>query len=68
MKRSFARAMISALRSARVRMVWCMVGTAVYQLGLSSSNSRKKRKASKPGVQITAPPAPREESTAAISP
>ena len=33
MKRSFALARISGLRSARGRIAWCMVGTAVYQVG-----------------------------------
>ena len=68
MKRSFTRSMISRLRSARPRIAWCMVGTAVNQLGRSSSIQRKKRSASKPGVQTTVPPARSDPSTAAISP
>ena len=60
--------MISALRPASPSIVWCMVGTAVYQVGFTSSNWAKKRKALKPGVQYTAPPAAMEESVAAIRP
>ena len=51
MKRSLVRARISGLRSARGRIAWCMVGTAVYQVGLASSSQWKKRSALKPGVQ-----------------
>ena len=51
MKRSLASATASGLRAARARIAWCMVGTAVYQLGLASSVQAKKRKALKPGVQ-----------------
>ena len=36
-----------APRAARI--AWCMVGTAVYQLGLASSSHWKKRSALKPG-------------------
>src|SRR5690606_38111507 len=68
MKRSFTFSMISLLRSARVRIAWCMVGTAVYQVGLASSSQLKKRSALKPGVQKTLPPAAMDDSTAAISP
>jgi hypothetical protein len=32
-KRSGFLAMLSGLRSARVRIAWCIVGTAVYQVG-----------------------------------
>ena len=45
-----------------------MVGTAVYQVGCTSSNQAKKRNALKPGVQNTAPPAASEDSIAAIRP
>ena len=51
MKRNGCAAITSALPDARPRMAWCMVGTAVYQLGLHSRIQAKKRKALKPGVQ-----------------
>ena len=68
MKRSAAAATASALRAARARIAWCMVGTAVYQVGFASPSQAKKRSALKPGVQKTLPPAASDESTAAISP
>jgi hypothetical protein len=45
-----------------------MVGTAVYQVGASSSSHWKKRRALKPGVQTTLAPAESVASTAAIRP
>ncbi len=45
-----------------------MVGTAVYQVGLASSNQLKNLSALKPGVQTTEAPAARLESVAAIRP
>ncbi len=51
MRRSFARPMASALRPARARIAWCIVGTAVYQVGAASPSQAKKRRALKPGVQ-----------------
>src|SRR5690606_35910735 len=68
MKRRAEAATASALRGARARIAWCMVGTAVYQVGLASSSQWKKRSALKPGLQNTLPPAASEESTAATSP
>src|SRR5215212_6970443 len=68
MNRSGLRAMLSALRSARVRITWCIVGTAVYQVGWASSSWAKKRRALKPGVQKTEAPVDSEESVAAIRP
>ena len=68
MKRSLRRSRISLLRSARARIAWCMVGTAVYQLGWDSSSQAKNFSALKPGVQTTLPPAAMVESTAPISP
>ena len=56
MKRSRPAAMVSRLRAARPSSVWCIVGTAVNQLGRAASNSRKKRKPLKPAVQTTEPP------------
>ncbi len=34
MKRSGWRAITSALRAARATIAWCIVGTAVYQVGV----------------------------------
>src|SRR3954454_5293466 len=68
MKRSGFLAMLSGLRSARVRIAWCIVGTAVYQVGWASSSQAKKRRALKPGVQKTEAPAASDESVAAIRP
>src|SRR5689334_17097530 len=45
-----------------------MVGTAVYQLGVTSSSQPKNLSALKPGVQEMEAPADSEESTAAMSP
>ena len=67
-KRSGLRAMISALPLARLTMAWCMVGTAVYQLGLASSIQLKNFSALKPGVQKTCEPAASGARTPAIKP
>jgi len=56
-KRSGWRAITSRFLEARVRMAWCMVGTAVYQVGLASSIQAKNFSALKPGVQNTCEPA-----------
>ena len=45
-----------------------MVGTAVYQVGLASSNQLKNFRALKPGVQTTDAPAAMLERVAAIRP
>src|SRR6185312_4782284 len=45
-----------------------MVGTAVYQVGFTSSSQAKKRSALKPGVQLTDAPEASDDSTAAIRP
>ena len=68
MKRRRLRARLSGLRGARARIAWCMVGTAVYQVGFTVPSHSKKRKALKPGVQLTAAPAAIEALTAAIRP
>jgi hypothetical protein len=67
-KRSGFFWMISLLRGARVRMAWCMVGTAVYQVGWHSSIQPKNFSASKPGEQNTSEPAEIGASTPAIRP
>ena len=53
MKRSGLAAMISLLRAARPRIAWCIVGTAVYQVGRTSLIQPKNFRALKPGVQHT---------------
>ena len=43
MKRSWLRAMIVAgCAAARARIAWCIVGTAVYQLGLHVIAARRR--------------------------
>ncbi len=64
MKRSLVAASASGLRAARARIAWCIVGTAVYQVGRASQSHWKKRSALKPGVQNTLPPAANDDSTA----
>src|SRR5918998_555816 len=59
---------LSWLASARSRIAWCIVGTAVYQVGENSRVHAKKRGAKKPGVQTTLAPAASEASSAAIKP
>ena len=49
-------------------MAWCIVGTAVYQVGLASSIQPKNFSALKPGVQNTCEPADSGASTPAIRP
>src|SRR5687768_8679427 len=68
MKRRGVRAMASALRGARARIAWCMVGTAVVQVGRASSIQPKKRRASNPGVHQTEAPVARLAETAATRP
>ena len=51
MKRSGLLRIASALPLARLTIAWCMVGTAVYQVGLASSIHAKNFSALKPGVQ-----------------
>ena len=58
----------SRLCEARARMVWCMVGTAVYQVGLASFIQPKNFRALNPGVQKTWLPAASGASRPAISP
>ena len=68
MNRSLAAFAASAWLRRRVRIAWCMVGTAVYQVGFTSSSQAKKRSALKPGVQLTDAPAPSDDSTGAKRP
>ena len=58
----------SAFFEARARIVWCIVGTAVYQVGFASSIQPKNFSALKPGVQNTCEPADSGASTPAIRP
>lgn len=62
------RAARSASSGARARIAWCIVGTAVYQVGRCSSSQRQKRAAWKPGVATTLAPAARDDRVAAIRP
>ena len=55
-------------RVARARMAWCMVGTAVYQVGRKWSSHSMKFCAWKPGAHATEAPAASEERTAPTSP
>ena len=66
--RNCVSARISALRSARVRINWCIVGTAVYQEGRASRSQPNACIALKPGEHQVQPPAPTLASTPAISP
>src|SRR5260221_8387122 len=68
MNRSLALRTISPLRAARARIAWCIVGTAVYQLGSTSCSQPKNFSALKPGVQDTQPPADNGANMPAISP
>ncbi len=61
-------AMTSWLCFARCRIVWCIVGTAVYQLGLTVFSHLKNRKAEKPLEAATLAPAKNEDSAAPIKP
>src|SRR5208282_3168350 len=61
-------ATISTLRGARPRIAWCIVGTAVYQVGFVSANHRKNFSASKFGAQAIDAPAAMLDSTAPIKP
>ena len=58
----------SRLRAARARIAWCIVGTAVYQLGLASFIQAKHFSALNPGEQKIEAPAPSELNTAAMRP
>ena len=68
MKRKGCLAMVCTLCLARVAIAKCIVGTAVYQVGLASSIHLKKRRALKPGVQKTLEPAERGANSPAIKP
>ena len=67
-RRSLLPATADGLRRARCRMAWCIVGTALYQVGRSSSTHLKNRIAWKPGLDATAAPAFRDESSPPIKP
>ena len=55
-------------RRFRASTAWCMVGTAVYQVGSSSDSQPWNDGAWKPGVQMTLAPAESEERSAATRP
>src|SRR5262249_32079970 len=67
-KRRRRREITPAFRDARASTAWCIVGTAVYQVGSSSFIQSKKEGASKPGEQATLPPAESDARSAATSP
>ena len=68
MNRSAERFTIPSFLPALARMAWCMVGTAVYQLGCASSSQAKNFNALNPGVQKMLAPAQMLERIAAIRP
>ena len=49
-------------------MVWCIVGTAEYQVGSTSSSQAKKLSALNPGVHATAAPAESDTPKGATDP
>ena len=67
-KRKGTLAITSRLLAERDKIAWCMVGTAVYQVGLTSSICEKNFKALKPLVQCTSPPCDKGAKMPAISP
>ena len=67
-KRNGLSRITSALPAARERMVWCIVGTAVYQLGLHSFIQPKNLSALNPGVTKIWLPTAMGASTPAIRP
>ena len=68
MKRSRRASTTSRFRGARARIVWCMVGTAEYQVGFASASQPKTLSALKPGAQYTLPPEWSVASTQAMRP
>ena len=60
--------MVSALRPARAKIAWCIVGTAVYQVGFASSRLEKKESALKPDEHQIEAPAVKDAETAAMRP
>ena len=50
------------------KIAWCMVGTAVYQVGLTSSICAKNFNALNPPVQWTSPPCDNGANMPAINP
>src|SRR5437660_8287425 len=55
MNRSRARDAASGSAAAAARTAWWIVGTAVYQVAAKSCSHPRKRRPSKPEVQITLP-------------
>src|SRR5262245_2059395 len=55
-KRSGLALITSVFLLARATIAWCIVGTAVYQVGCVSPIQPKNLSALKPGVQQTSPP------------
>src|SRR5215471_16502648 len=68
MKRSGLALMTSTFLGARSKIAWCMVGTAVYQVGWTSLIQEKNLSALKPVEQHTWHPAESGASVAAMRP
>ena len=68
MNLNFVSEIILEFLLARERIAWCIVGTAVYQLGAASSNQLNTLKALNEGQQNTELPAATDDNTAAINP
>src|SRR5438094_8045489 len=67
-KRSEPCRIVSKRSLALLRTAWWIVGTAVYQVGVSSSIQSKKTAGSKSGAIATLAPADIDERTAPIRP
>jgi hypothetical protein len=67
-RRPFFRTVSRSASPALPRMAWCMVGTAVYQVGAIWAIQSKKSGAMNPGVHTTDPPEDREARRAATRP
>ena len=67
-RRRLVSARMSEFRLARVRISWCIVGTAVYQVGLASRSQPNTCSALNPGEHQVQPPAPTLARMPAITP
>jgi hypothetical protein len=68
MKRNGWSEMTVRLASTRVRMLWCIAGTPVYQVGSNSASQSKNRVASYPVARTTLAPALSEGRSAPTRP
>jgi hypothetical protein len=62
MNLNFVSAIISEFLLARVRITWCIVGTALYQVGENVLSHEKNFNALNPGEVKIVPPENNEES------